>query len=96
VAVSASLTYWRPVAKVLPPITLNGVEYAVLGLDRRAFGPRFLLRDVAGRLFGLFEHGADASHLYAVPLDRALGESNPLERVEFVVTDRRVEMACLG
>jgi hypothetical protein len=40
------------VAKAFPPITLNGVEYAVLRLDRRAFGPRFLLRDVAGRLFG--------------------------------------------
>ena len=32
----------------------------MLRLDRRAFGPRFLLRDAAEHLFGLFERGADA------------------------------------
>jgi hypothetical protein len=79
------------VAKSLAPVTVNGVEYRVLRLSRSAFGPRFLLRDEAGRLFGLFERGADASYFFAVPLETAPDESNPLRRVEFFVSDRRIE-----
>jgi hypothetical protein len=55
------------VGKAFPPITLKGVEYHVLRLDRQAFGPRFLLQHAAGRLYGLFERGADASHFDALP-----------------------------
>jgi hypothetical protein len=71
---------------------VSGVEYAVLRLDRRAFGPRFLLRDVAGRLFGLFEQGADASQFYAAPLAPTTEEANPLERVRFFTTDEGIEV----
>ncbi len=88
-----AFAYPRAVAKALPSITLKGVEYAVLGLDRRAFGPRFLLRDAAGHLFGLFERGADASHFYAVPVARTTVDANPLERIQFLITDRGLGVA---
>ncbi|HSD10950.1 MAG TPA: hypothetical protein VLF14_08195, partial [Candidatus Binatia bacterium] len=83
-----------PVAKAFPPITINGTLYRVLCLSRTAFGPRFLLRDDAGRLFGLFERGADASCLYAVPLGRDTVTGNPLDRLDFLVTDTGLVSRC--
>ena len=72
---------------MFPPITINGARYHVLRLSRAAFGPRFLLRDDAGRLFGLFECGANASRLYAVPLGRDTELGNPLDRIDFLIAD---------
>jgi hypothetical protein len=40
------------VAKALKPITVRGVRYTVLRLSHSARGPRFLLRDDQGRIFG--------------------------------------------
>ena len=82
-------------AESFPQVIVNGTEYRVLRLSRSAFGPRLLLRDEAGRLFGLFERGADASYFFAMPLETSTDERNPLKRVEFFVSDRGVEIAPL-
>ena len=69
-------------AKSLPAITVNGVRYAVLRLDRRAFGPHFLLRDERGQLFGLFPNGASPTFA-AKLLGTDCDGHNPLDRIEF-------------
>jgi hypothetical protein len=77
-----------PVAKVLPPIKLNGVTYRVLRLDGGKRGPRFLLRSDAGDLFGLFAQNGQPTRLFAAPLAMNMGQPNPLERVDFFDTDQ--------
>ena len=79
-------------ARVLRPVTIRGITSRVLRLDRSARGPRFLLRNEAGQLFGLFELGANASRMYAAPLGRDTINANPLERLEFVDTDDGLEV----
>jgi hypothetical protein len=86
------LAYPSLVAKTLPPITPKRCRVRrLLRLDRRASARDFCFVTSPAGYSGLFERGADASHLYAVPLERATGETNPLERVVFVITDRGVE-----
>jgi hypothetical protein len=43
---------------VLPPIVVNGVHYRVLWLEGEAGGMRFLLRNDAGELFGVYGRNA--------------------------------------
>jgi hypothetical protein len=57
------------VAKVLSPIAIAGFSYRVLRL-KGARGPRYLLRNDAGDLIGLFPRGAEPMRLYAAPLWR--------------------------
>jgi hypothetical protein len=78
------------VAKLLPPIALAGTTYRVLRLDGGARGPRFLLRSDRGDLFGLYAHNGQPTRLFAAPLVMNLGESNPLERVDFFETAGRL------
>jgi hypothetical protein len=73
------------VAKALPPIQLNGVEYSVLRLDRREFGPLYLLRDTAGRLFGVYGRNAQTA-LSAAPLELKLTADNPFRGLDFFET----------
>jgi hypothetical protein len=75
------------VARVLPPIKLNGVTYRVLRLDGGRRGPRFLLRRDDGDLFGLFAQNGQPMRLFAAPLSMNLGRPNPLEGVDFFVTE---------
>jgi hypothetical protein len=76
-------------AKAFPSITVDGVRYAVLRLDRPAFGPRFLLRDERGQLFGLFPNGAGPTFC-AELLGTVHEGDNPLERIEFRDSDDRL------
>jgi hypothetical protein len=76
------------VAKVLPPIALHGVTYRVLRLEGGRRGPRFLLRNDAGDLFGLFAQNGQPTRLFAAPLAMNMGQPNPLERVDFFDTDQ--------
>jgi hypothetical protein len=69
-------------AKVMPPIVLVGVTYRVLRLDGD-YGPRYLLRNKAGDLVGLYPYGAELMRLYAAPLEPTRGASNPLVRPGF-------------
>jgi hypothetical protein len=82
------------VSKVLPPITLAGITYRVLRLDGGKRGPRFLLRNDAGDLFGLYSCGAEPMRRYAVPLIAGRGETNVLQRVEFSDGDGRLTAGC--
>jgi hypothetical protein len=75
------------VAKVLPPITLNGVTYRVLRLNGSTRGPKFLLRNDAGDVFGLFVHNAQPTRLYAAPLVAASSAAHPLSRLDFFDSD---------
>ncbi len=77
----------QPVSSIVAEHTMFLPQPPVVA-DRRALGPRFLIRDAAGHLFGLFERGADASHFYAVPLARTTVDANPLEPIQFLITDR--------
>jgi hypothetical protein len=76
------------VAKLLPPIKLNGMTYRVLRLDGGRRGPRFLLRSDAGDLFGLFAQNGQPTRFFAAPLTMNLGQPNPLEGVDFFDTER--------
>jgi hypothetical protein len=72
------------VARLLPPITVNGRIYRVLRLDG-ARGPRFLLRSAAGELIGLHPRGAEPMRLSAAPLVPQSGAAgHALARVDFV------------
>src|SRR5713101_5894904 len=82
--------------RVLRPVTIRGIMYRVLRLDRSARGPRFLLRNEAGQLFGLYELGANASRMYAAPLGRDTVNANPLKCLEFVDTDDGLETQRYG
>jgi hypothetical protein len=81
------LEYCVQMARLLPPITVNGTIYRVLRLEG-ARGPRFLLRSEAGELIGLFPRGAEPMRLYATPLVPQSGAaSHPLARVDFFDVD---------
>ena len=75
------------VARVLPPITLNGVTYRVLRLDGSTRGPKLLLRNEAGDVFGLFAYNGQPSRLYAAPLVAASLPAHPLARLDFFDSD---------
>jgi hypothetical protein len=74
-------------ATVLPPIVLAGKTYRVLRLSGER-GPRFLLRNDAGELFGLFAMNGQPTRFQAARLVResALRE-NPLAALDFFEVD---------
>ena len=70
-------------ARVLKPITIRGVRYTVLRLSLSARGPRFLLRDDQGRIFGAW---SGSGSVYRAQLLEPVSPSyNPLE--DFVFND---------
>jgi hypothetical protein len=71
------------VAKALKPITIRGVRYTVLRLSHTARGPRFLLRDDQGKIFGAWP--GPSSTFKAQLLEPCAPSSNPLE--DFVFSD---------
>jgi hypothetical protein len=73
------------VAKALPPITVNGVRYRVLRLEPGTSGPRYLLRNDAGELFGVYGRNAQTA-LSAAPLELKLTVDNPFRGLEFFET----------
>ena len=81
-----SLEYSRPVAKALPPITVNGVRYRVLSFGPGSSGPRYLLRNDAGELFGVYGRNA-RSALSAAPLELKLRVDNPFRSLDFFETE---------
>lgn len=68
---------------MLQPLVLAGETYRVMRLDLSARGPRFLLRDGHGRLYGVYALGADCS-LRTDLLGRDLENPNPLAGIELV------------
>jgi hypothetical protein len=78
-----SFRYVGAVAKHLKPITVRGVRYTVLRLNRSARGPSFLLRDDQGRIYGAWP-GAN-SIFKAQLLEPVAPAFNPLE--DFVFSD---------
>jgi hypothetical protein len=70
------------VAKALPPITVNGVRYRVLSLGPGSAGPRYLLRNAAGELFGVYGRNAQSA-LSAAPLELKLRVDNPFRGLDF-------------
>jgi hypothetical protein len=68
------------------------VTYRVLRLDDSTRGPRFLLRNDAGDVFGLFAHNAQPTRLYAAPLT-ASSSAHPLARLDFFDSDRTLLVA---
>ena len=74
-------------AKVLPPIVVNGVRYRVLRLEGGKYGrPKFLLRSDDGDLFGIYGRNAQAA-MSAAPLMLKLSNDNPLRGVDFFEGD---------
>ena len=73
-------------AKVLPPIVVNGVRYRVLRLEGGEHGPKFLLRNDDGELFGVYTRNAQAA-LTAAPLEIKLSADNPFRDVDLFETD---------
>ena len=69
-------------AKALPLITVNGIRYRVLRLDPGASGPRYLLRNDAGELFGVYGRNAQSA-LSAAPLELKLRVDNPFRGLDF-------------
>ena len=67
-------------AKVL---TIGGVRYRVLPLTAAKHGPRYLLRNDDGDLFGLYAQNAAPTRLVALPLVIDREEPSALERVDF-------------
>jgi hypothetical protein len=55
----------------------------LLRLDGSTRGPKFLLRNDAGDVFGLFAHNAQPTRLYAAPLMAASSSAHPLARLDF-------------
>jgi hypothetical protein len=53
----------------------------VLRLDGSTRGPKLLLRNDAGDVFGLFAHNAQPTRLYAAPLVAASSPAHPLARL---------------
>jgi len=72
------------VARVLPPIVVNGVRYRVLLLEGK--GLRFLLRSNHGDLFGVYGHNAQAA-MSAAPRVLKLTTDNPFRGLDFFETD---------
>ena len=68
-----------PVAKLLRSVTIRGVRYSVLRFSPSPRGPRFLLRDDHGRIFGVWPVSDDA--FKAELLEPASSTPNPLEGV---------------
>ena len=73
-------------AKALPTIVVNGIRYRVLRLDSGKYGPRFLLRNPDGELFGVYRRNAQTA-MSAAPLVLKPTTDNPLRDVDFVETD---------
>jgi hypothetical protein len=73
------------VAKSLPPITVNGVRYRALRLGPGS-GPRYLLRNDAGELFGVYGRNAQSA-LSAALLELKLRVDNPFRGLDFFETD---------
>jgi hypothetical protein len=67
--------------QALKPITIRGVRYTVLRLSHTARGPRFVLRDDQGRIFGAWP-GA-SSTFKAQLLEPVASSFNPLEDLVF-------------
>jgi hypothetical protein len=72
-------------AKVLPSVTIRGVTYRVLRLHGNS-GPRYLLRNDRGELFGVYGCNAQAA-LAAAPLVIKPAIDNPLRDVDFFDDD---------
>ena len=72
-------------SKVLPPIVVNGVRCRVLRLEGGG-GPRFLLRNDEGELFGVYGRNAQTA-LSAAPLELKLTVDNPFRGVDFFETE---------
>jgi hypothetical protein len=73
------------VSRVVAPITVNGVRYAVLRLDGEG-QVRFLLRTQAGELFGVYVRNAQQA-LSAAPLKLTLSVDNPFAGMDLFETD---------
>ena len=80
------MTYRRPVAKLLPPVVVNGIRYRVLRLGAAKWGPKFLLRSDDGALYGVYGRNAQVL-LSAAPLVLKLTTDNPLRGVDFFEGD---------
>ena len=82
---ASALNYAGPaVAKILPPIVVNGIRYRVLRLEGK--GLRFLLRSKDGDLFGVYGRNAQVA-MSAAPLVLKLTTDNPFRGVDFFETD---------
>ena len=68
--------------RVLPAITVDRIKYPVLRLNG-VRGSRYLLRNEAGDLLGLYPYGGEPMRLYAAPLRRARENPNPFARFDF-------------
>src|SRR5262249_31681499 len=73
------LRHQRPVAHV------NGIRYAVLRLEG-GVKVRFLLRNEAGELFGVYGRNAQQA-LSAAPLELKLSTDNPFRKMDLFETD---------
>jgi hypothetical protein len=75
------------VAKVLPPIVVNGIRYRVLRLEAGKYGrPKFLLRSDDGDLFAVYGRNAQEA-LSAAPLVLKLSTDNPFRGMDLFETD---------
>jgi hypothetical protein len=76
------------VAKVYQPLVIAGVRYSVMKLSLSARGPRFLLRDDQGRIFGVWP---GANSIYRADLlTPARSQPNPLGGVQLCEGDGRL------
>ena len=74
-------------AKVLPPIVVNGIRYRVLRLDGGKYGrPRFILRNDDGDLFAVYGRNAQSA-MSAAPLVIRPTSDNALRGVDFTETE---------
>jgi hypothetical protein len=83
---ASQLDYLGRLARAVPPITVNGVRYRVLRLATGTVGSRYLLRNDAGELFGVYGRNAQ-SVLSAAPLELKLRVDNPFRGLDFFETD---------
>ena len=72
-------------AKLFKAMTIDGSRYRVLKLNLSARGPRFLLRDDQGRIYGLWS--STGSGYYAALLMPARNEKSPLDDLDFFEGD---------
>jgi len=73
-------------ARLLPPIVINGERYNVLRLDGGRSNVRFILRNGLGELYGVYRRNAQAA-LSAAPLTLKLAVDNPLRGVDLFETE---------
>ena len=72
-------------ARIVAPIVVNGIRYAVLRLEG-AGNLRFLLRSQNGELFGVYGRNAQEA-LGAAPLKLTLSVDNPFKGMDLFETD---------